>query len=70
MYLRGRQQEGYTDYPHTGDQYVVDLEMIHPTTASTGLRGARDLATQIILKLAEKETRYFDRERSGRPASA
>jgi 1-acyl-sn-glycerol-3-phosphate acyltransferase len=71
VYLRGRKQDGYTDYPHTGDQYSVALEMLHPTTEATGLRGARDLATQIIHKLAEMEERHFaDRERSGRPASA
>ncbi|HEY9427211.1 MAG TPA: 1-acyl-sn-glycerol-3-phosphate acyltransferase [Gemmatimonadaceae bacterium] len=70
VYMRGRKQEGYTDYPHTGDVYSLELEMLRPTTTATGLRGARDLATQIIRKLAEMETRYFDRERSGRPASA
>jgi 1-acyl-sn-glycerol-3-phosphate acyltransferase len=70
VYLRGRMQEGYSDYPHTGDEYVVDLEMLRPATTSTGLRGARDLATQIIRKLAEMEARYFDRERPGRPARA
>jgi 1-acyl-sn-glycerol-3-phosphate acyltransferase len=70
VYMRGRKQEGYTDYPHTGDQYSVELEMLRPATTATGLRGARDLATQIIWKLAEMETRYFDRERPGRPASA
>jgi 1-acyl-sn-glycerol-3-phosphate acyltransferase len=70
VYMRGQKQEGYTDYPHTGDEYSVELEMLLPATTATGLRGARDLATQIIRKLAEMETRYFDRERSGRPASA
>lgn len=71
VYLRGRMQEGYSDFPQTGDEYVVDLEMIHPTTASQGLRGARDLATQIIMKLSEMENRYFaDRERPGRSPDA
>ena len=70
VYMRGRKQEGYTDYPHTGDEYCVEMEMLRPTTTAPGLRGARDLATQIIRKLAEMETTYFDRERSGRPASA
>jgi 1-acyl-sn-glycerol-3-phosphate acyltransferase len=70
VYMRGRKQEGYTDYPHTGDVYSVDLEMLAPTTSATGLRGARDLATQIITKLAEMEAAYFDRERSGRPPRA
>ena len=70
VYMRGRKQEGYTDYPHTGDEYSVEMELLRPTTTAAGLRGARDLATQIIRKLAEMETTYFDRERSGRPASA
>ena len=71
LYLRGRKQEGYTDYPHTGDEYSVELEMLHPTTAASGLRGARELATQIIQKLAEMERRYFaDRERPGLSARA
>lgn len=70
VYMRGQMQEGYTDYPHTGDVYSVDLKMLHPTTTATGLRGARDLATQIILELAAMETAYFDRERPGRPAGA
>jgi len=70
VYMRGRKQEGYTDYPHTGDEYSVDLAMLRPATAAAGLRGARDLATQIIRKLAEMEESYFDRERPGRPARA
>lgn len=70
VYMRGRLQEGYTDYPHTGDEYAVDLQMLHPTTTATGLRGARDLATQIIHRLAEMEAAYFDRERPGRPLRA
>ncbi len=71
IYLRGRMQDGYTDSPHTGDEYSVTLEMLHPRTEATGLRGARDLATQIIHKLADMEDRYFaDRERSGRPSIA
>ena len=70
VYLRGRKQDGYSDYPHTGDEYSVQMEMLRPTTAATGLRGARDLATQIIRKLADMENDYFDRERPGRPASA
>ena len=68
VYLRGRDQEGFSDYPRTGDEYSVELEMLRPTTTASGLRGARDLATQIIQKLAEMEIRYFaDRERPDRP---
>lgn len=75
VYLRGSKQVGFSDYPHTGDVYSVELEMLRPATAATGLRGARDLATQIIQKLSEMERSYFanrecDRERPGRSAGA
>jgi 1-acyl-sn-glycerol-3-phosphate acyltransferase len=71
VYLRGRNQEGYSDFPQTGDEYFVDLEMFRPQTDSVGLRGARDLATQIIQKLAEMECRYFaDRKRPDRHPDA
>lgn len=71
VYLRGRKQSGYSDFPVTGDAYFVDLEMMRPTTEATGLRGGRDLATQIVGKLAEMENRHLaDRERSDRSPGA
>lgn len=59
VYLRGRAQDTYSDFPRTGDEYVVELEMFHPTTVYSGLRAARDLATRIILRLAAMEARHF-----------
>lgn len=58
-YLRGRKQNGYSDFPITGDEYIVHLEMFRPGTTLDGLRGARDLATQIVHKLADMEMRYL-----------
>lgn len=59
VYHRGRNQEGFSDYPARGDEYAVDLEIIRPVTESTGLRGARDMSRQIIGKLAEMEARLL-----------
>ncbi|MEX2571690.1 MAG: 1-acyl-sn-glycerol-3-phosphate acyltransferase, partial [Gemmatimonadota bacterium] len=68
VYLRGGAQEGHSDFPEKGDEYAIDLELFRPTTEMQGLRGARDLATQIVNKLAQMEERYFaDRERPRRP---
>lgn len=63
VYLRGRDQEGFSDAPRRGDEYRVELEMFQPATASNGLRGARDLATQIVHRLAEMEERHFAERR-------
>jgi hypothetical protein len=71
VYLRGRRQDAYSDFPHTGDEYEVRLEMMRPETSASGLRGARDLATQIVHTLARMEHQYFaDRERPDRSAHA
>jgi 1-acyl-sn-glycerol-3-phosphate acyltransferase len=59
VYLRGKQQGGYSDYPERGDEYEVRLERFRPRTEQGGLRGARDLATQVIDKLADMERQYF-----------
>lgn len=59
VYLRGRDQAGFSNVPGSGDEYRVDLEMLRPATASAGMRGARDLATQIVRKLADMEERHF-----------
>jgi 1-acyl-sn-glycerol-3-phosphate acyltransferase len=60
VFLRGRGQGAFSDYPARGETFVVGLKRIAPSTASTGMRGARDLATQIIGQLSDMETRHFD----------
>src|SRR5690606_37039046 len=59
VYLRGRKQTGHSDWPQRGDEYAVDLEVFRPATVEQGLRGARDLATQVVQKLAEMERRHL-----------
>ncbi|MEX1182590.1 MAG: lysophospholipid acyltransferase family protein [Gemmatimonadota bacterium] len=59
IYMRGRLQHGYTDLPVTDDEYELDFELFEPVTAAAGLRGARDIATQIIHRLAAMEERHL-----------
>ncbi|MEI6669515.1 MAG: lysophospholipid acyltransferase family protein [Acidobacteriota bacterium] len=60
VFLRGRGQHVYSDYPAKGETFVVRLKSIAPISASAGMRGARDVALQIVGQLSEMETRYFD----------
>lgn len=61
LYLRGHKQEGKSSVPRRGNRFFVDAELVEPTTAHSGLRAARDLATQIIHRLAGMEQAYFTR---------
>jgi 1-acyl-sn-glycerol-3-phosphate acyltransferase len=60
VFLRGRAQDAYSDYPVRGESFVVRLKRIAPSTVSAGMRGARDVAMQIVGQLSEMETQYFD----------
>lgn len=60
MYLRGRHQTTYSDLPRAGEVFDISLKMIRPGSPSTGLRGQRDIANQIIGTLAQMESEYFD----------
>ncbi|MGH7898062.1 MAG: lysophospholipid acyltransferase family protein [Candidatus Binatia bacterium] len=60
VYLRGDAQEGFSDLPARGERFEVRLATLRPRTRSTGLRGSRDIARQIVAKLAKMEAEYFD----------
>jgi len=60
VFLRGLGQKAYSDYPARGETFVVRAERIEPSTSSAGMRGARDLAMQIVGRLSEMEARYYD----------
>ncbi len=81
VYLRGERQETFGDAPARGERLHLRLELIEPRSQYPGLRGSRDVARQIVAKLAEMEREYFDarkrrggsrrsRNRSRRDASA
>ncbi len=59
VYLRGEQQRAYSDLPARGDRVWVSLASIEPKSDHAGLRGSRDVARQIALRLAEMEREYF-----------
>jgi len=61
LYLRGRNQGGKSTVPRRGDRFFIDAELVEPQTAHSGLRAARDLATQIVQRLAGMEEAYFAR---------
>jgi hypothetical protein len=60
VYARGRGQKEYSNYPRRGETFFVRLKRIAPTTTFQGMRGARDLATQIAQQLIEMEAEYFE----------
>jgi 1-acyl-sn-glycerol-3-phosphate acyltransferase len=61
LYLRGRKQAAKSTVPTRGDRFFVDAELVEPSTPHQGLRAARDLATQVIQRLAGMEQAYFAR---------
>lgn len=59
VYLRGRGQSSFSDYPARGERFHVALSLIEPKSEHGGLRGSRDVARQIAAELAAMERRYF-----------
>ncbi|MGZ3694259.1 MAG: lysophospholipid acyltransferase family protein [Bdellovibrionota bacterium] len=62
VFFRGEQQKEFSNLPKRGDKFYIDLRMLQPSSANAGLRGARDISTQIIHTLAEMEQEYFGEE--------
>jgi len=59
-YLRGDGQRTYSDLPRRGESFSLDLAMIEPHTNHVGLRGARQISTEIMQKLIEMEHAHFE----------
>lgn len=59
VYLRGKGQETYSDFPKYGEIFEIDLAVIKPVSTHGGLRGARDLSRQIVEKLKIMEEQRF-----------
>jgi hypothetical protein len=60
VYLRGRNQETWSDYPQKGDVLDVAMVCIEPKSDARGVRRSRDLSRQVIRQLALMEAEYFD----------
>jgi len=59
IYLRGYHQEKHSSIPRWGERFYVDMAIIKPQSIHTGVRGTRDIATQIVHQLAHMEKTYF-----------
>jgi len=51
VYLRGRQQRTWSDYPVRGDVMDVSMACIEPKSDARGVRRSRDIAQQIVRQL-------------------
>lgn len=67
IYIRGMTQKTFTPLPPKGDDIYFSIEVIHPETNQTGMRGARDISLQIINKLKEMEDEFFRKYPEARP---
>jgi hypothetical protein len=61
VYLRGDRQLTWSTVPAVGESFHVDLEFFQPESLHRGMRRSRDLAQQIVDKLARMEEEYFAR---------
>jgi hypothetical protein len=60
VYLRGRRQETWGDFPEKGDTMDVEIACIEPKSDARGARRSRDIAQQIVRQLIRMEEAYFD----------
>jgi hypothetical protein len=60
IYLRGRQQKTWSDFPVKGDVMDVSLACIEPKSDLRGARRSRDIAQQVVRQLVRMEEDYFD----------
>ena len=60
VYLRGDHQDGHSDMPVRGEVFRGSVSVIEPKTSYRGLRASRDIARQIVRRLANMEQEYFD----------
>lgn len=60
IYLRGRQQQTWGDFPARGDVMDVRIACIEPKSDLRGARRSRDIAQQVVRQLVRMEEAYFD----------
>ncbi len=59
VYLRGDRQNTFGDIPRFGERFTMNVETFRPRTEYRGLRAQRDIAGQIVKRLARMEETYF-----------
>lgn len=60
VYLRGDQQQSWSDVPRRNERFRVRIEELEPKCESGGLRGSLEMSRQVLAKLAEMEREHFD----------
>ena len=60
VYMRGRAQETWSDYPTRGDTMDVHIACIEPKSETKGVRRSRDIGEQIVRQLQRMEEDHFD----------
>lgn len=60
VYMRGRDQRTFSDYPVRGESIHVSIDCFEPKSDARGARRSRDLAQQIMGCLKSMEEAYFD----------
>jgi hypothetical protein len=66
LYLRGSEQETWSNLPARNQSFRVTIDCFEPKTDHRGLRGSVDLSRQILTRLAELEQRHFEQMEGGR----
>jgi len=60
VYARGDTQESWGSIPNMGDHFEISMECFEPKSDCKGVRRSRDLAEQVVSRLAHLEEAYFD----------
>ena len=60
VYLRGEQQETWSNLPRRGERIRVQTQLLEPQTEHRGVRGSLDVTRQILACLAEMEAKHFE----------
>ncbi|MDB2447143.1 1-acyl-sn-glycerol-3-phosphate acyltransferase [bacterium] len=61
IFMRDKDKEhnAYSVFPRKDADYCFDMELLTPTSNMKGLRKAKDLSTQVMMKLKEMEDSFF-----------
>jgi hypothetical protein len=61
VYMRGDDQETWSELPKRGEHLVVDIACIEPKSDARGVRRSVEFSHQIVAQLAQMERKYLAR---------